>query len=236
MAKKLSTRYNKGTTLELGGIHISIHNIRSKLLGTAAILFLVIGLVLVIYPKWSQYNEYQRELRLLTEWGDFPAATVSSHPLTTSSEPSSRPTNTFSPKIIDGHAVYGTVNIPKIDLREPMVEGATQESLKLGSGIVVPDRMPGEVGNFVLASHRSLTFGRHYNRLDELEVGDSIDLETSDQIHTYTVESKFIVTPDDLSVLEQNEEDSELTLITCEPIDTATHRLIVKAKMEKKTN
>lgn len=117
-----------------------------------------------------------------------------------------------------------------------MVEGATQESLKLGSGIVVPDRMPGEVGNFVLASHRSLTFGRHYNRLDELEVGDSIDLETSDQIHTYTVESKFIVTPDDLSVLEQNEEDSELTLITCEPIDTATHRLIVKAKMEKKTN
>ncbi|MCR8844983.1 class D sortase [Paenibacillus sp. SC116] len=137
------------------------------------------------------------------------------------------------PKLINGIPVHGTIAVDKIDLREPIVEGATPQSLKVGSGSVVPGRTPGDIGNYVLASHRSLKFGRHYNRLDELEIGDSIRIETADRTFTYTVRSKTVVIPEDLSVLDQHPHERELTLITCDPIDTATHRLIVKAVMEE---
>jgi len=202
----------------------------SRLLGFTALLFLFAGLALILYPKWNQYNEQQRELRLLTEWDNLPQDSIQ---VTSKTQTDSTTPNKQEPKSIDGLLVYGAISIDKIDLREPMVEGATPASLKVGSGIVVPGRMPGEIGNFVLASHRSLTFGRHFNRLDELKKGDKVQLETSDQTYTYTVQSKSVVTPEDLSVLDQNPTDRELTLITCDPIDTATHRLIVKAVMEK---
>ncbi|MBG9733630.1 sortase [Paenibacillus alvei] len=204
--------------------------ILSRLIGAAALLLLLTGLALILFPKWNEYNEQQRELRLLTEWDNLPQdiIPVSS---TSESDPAAEKKK-LQPKVIDGLHVYGTISIAKIDLREPMVEGATPASLKVGSGIVVPERMPGELGNFVLASHRSLTFGRHFNRLDELTAGDKIQLETAAQTYTYTVQSKSIVVPEDLSVLDQNPDARELTLITCEPIDTATHRLIVKAVMD----
>lgn len=201
----------------------------SRLLGATALLLLLTGLALILYPKWNEYNEQQRELRLLTEWDNLPKDTVS---VSSTSENDSNAKKKLQPTAIDGLHVYGTISIAKIDLREPMVEGATPASLKVGSGIVVPGRMPGELGNFVLASHRSLTFGRHFNRLDELTAGDKIQLETAEQTYTYTVQSKSVVTPEDLSVLDQNLHARELTLITCEPIDTATHRLIVKAVMD----
>lgn len=204
--------------------------ILSRLLGFTALLLLLVGLALILYPKWNQYTEQQRELKLLTEWDNLPQDHI---PVSSTTQTDSTTNTKLEPKVIDGLNVYGAISIGKIDLREPMVEGATPASLKVGSGIVVPGRMPGEIGNFVLASHRSLTFGRHFNRLDELEKGDKVQLETADDTYTYTVQSKTVVTPEDLSVLEQNSTEHELTLITCEPIDTATHRLIVKAVIEK---
>ncbi|WP_245583525.1 class D sortase [Paenibacillus assamensis] len=182
--------------------------------------------------------EERRELQLLTEWDAY----LKEQPQAGQSVNASQTTSTtttkvaMEPKLLDGIPVHGTIAIDKIDLREPIVEGATPQSLKVGSGSVVPGRAPGELGNYVLASHRSLKFGRHYNRLDELAIGDSIQVETADRTFTYTVRSKSIVTPEDLSVLDQNTHERELTLITCDPIDTATHRLIVKAFMEEETN
>ncbi|WP_336245847.1 class D sortase [Paenibacillus apiarius] len=73
--------------------------------------------------------------------------------------------------------------------------------------------------------------GRHFNRLDELEAGDEIKIETTNNTYVYKVNTKFVVEPEDLSVLDQNKDDKELTLITCEPMDNPTHRLIIKAEI-----
>ncbi|MDK8182546.1 class D sortase [Paenibacillus sp. UMB4589-SE434] len=205
--------------------------LRSKLTpwNITIILLLVVGLALILYPQWTRYVEEQNELRLLTEWDSLPKAKTSSSGSTLPVSPTSVSHNKKPAALIDGLPVYGTISIEKIDLREPMVEGATAQSLKLGSGVVIPDRMPGEIGNFVLASHRSRTYGRHFNRLDELEAGDKIKLETADHLFEYTVTSKFVVLPEDLTVLDQREDSKELTLITCEPFGKSTHRLIIKA-------
>ncbi|WP_248927153.1 class D sortase [Paenibacillus hamazuiensis] len=137
-----------------------------------------------------------------------------------------------SPAIIDGMAVHGTISIESLDLREPILEGATEETLRYGIGIVETDRRPGETGNFVLAGHNSRTPGKHFNRIHELKTDDKIVIATADSAYLYAVTAKFVVEPDDLSVLAQNADAAELTLITCDQIVNPTHRLIVKARLK----
>jgi sortase A len=48
----------------------------------------------------------------------------------------------------------------------------------------------------------------------------------------YTVYKTFLVEPTDVSVLRGNKTDKMLTLITCDPVVNATHRLIVQAKAD----
>ena len=123
----------------------------------------------------------------------------------------------------------GRICIDKIDLEIPILEGTTKTHLRLGAGHITGTSKLGEIGNAALAAHRSHTYGRMFNRLDELEVGDGIVVETADGSFEYTVFKKHVVEPDDLSVLNKNDKDRVLTLITCTPLYTATHRLVIHA-------
>lgn len=161
-----------------------------------------------------------------------PAAVNGSAPV---QEEAETPERQHSAVYIDGYAVVGTLSVGKLDLLEPILEGADPETLKTGVGSVVPDRRPGAAGNYVVAGHRSWTFGKQFSRLDELETGDKIVLETRSGSYTYVVASSTLVEPDDLSVLKQGGNKAELTLITCEPKYNPTHRLIVKAVLDGKT-
>ncbi len=53
-------------------------------------------------------------------------------------------------------------------------------------------------------------------------------MQTKNGEFTYEVYKKFVVLPEDVSVLNDTEGE-ELTLITCTPVRSATHRLIIKA-------
>lgn len=128
----------------------------------------------------------------------------------------------------------GRIEIPKIQAKLPIVEGTSKASLKVGVGHIIGTSELGSIGNAALAAHRSHTYGRMFNRLDEVEVGDTIKVATSEGNFEYTVYEILVVTPDDISVLYRSEEDRVLTLITCTPLYTATHRLVVHAVMREK--
>lgn len=124
----------------------------------------------------------------------------------------------------------GVIIIEKIDLRMVIMDGVDEETLRVSAG-----RMPGtskldEIGNCVLAGHRSYTFGKYFNRLDELEAGDQVTIKTLDKTLKYEVFKKFIVEPDDFSITDKNDTDKILTLFTCHPVAIATHRLVIQAK------
>ncbi|QUH25707.1 sortase [Serpentinicella alkaliphila] len=70
-----------------------------------------------------------------------------------------------------------------------------------------------------------------FNRLEELEAGDKIVITTKGEKHEYTIYLKKFVEPTDLSVLNRNSKDRILSLITCDPINNPTHRIIIHAKM-----
>ncbi|HHY81744.1 MAG TPA: class D sortase [Clostridiales bacterium] len=125
----------------------------------------------------------------------------------------------------------GKLEIPKIKLSIPILEGASKTNLKVGAGHITGTSEIGSIGNAAVAAHRSHKYGRMFNRLDELEIGDKIKVTTKDGTFEYTVYKKHVVEPDDTSVLNRSKEDRVLTLITCTPLYTATHRLVVHAVM-----
>ena len=126
----------------------------------------------------------------------------------------------------------GKIMIEKINVNIPIVEGVNKDNLSIGAGHIPGTSVIGEVGNCALAGHRSYTFGRFFNRLNELEIGDKILVTTKKGEFVYTVYKKHIVEPSDTSVLNRNDKDRVLTLITCEPVYIASHRLIIHARIE----
>lgn len=123
------------------------------------------------------------------------------------------------------------LRIQSINLRLPVLPGATQSNLKYAAAHMSETTPLGEVGNAAIAAHRVKRKGKMFNRLDEVKIGDVIVVETAGKKLEYTVFDTSIVEPTDVSVLYRNGVDSILTLITCDPIVNPTHRIIVHAKL-----
>lgn len=130
--------------------------------------------------------------------------------------------------------VLGIIQIKKIKVKAPVVEGVRPSNLKSAVGHIPGTAALGQPGNSALAGHRSYTFGKFFNRLDEMVVGDEILITTKKEDLTYKVFKIHEVTPDDVSVLRGSKDDNIITLITCTPIYVASHRLIVVARLENR--
>lgn len=132
----------------------------------------------------------------------------------------------------DINAVIGIMKIPKIDLKVAIGDGVDNKTLKYAVGHFQGTAMPGEKGNFCVAGHRSYTYSEYFNRLDELKEGDDIIVQTKKGEFTYKIYEKKVVEPTEVSVLNSTEA-ATITLVTCTPIRVATHRLIIKGKLQK---
>lgn len=128
-------------------------------------------------------------------------------------------------------AEIGILSIPKIDARLPVTAGVSEEQLKISEGWVMQTALIGSRGNAVIAGHRSYTYGKHFNRLGELEAGDEIFYTAADGTEMcFAVSEILTVLPDDPAVFDAPPEGaSQLTLYTCTPVKVATHRLLVRA-------
>ena len=118
------------------------------------------------------------------------------------------------------------LRIPCIDSENPVREGVSDGVLADSLGHEPETAMVGEKGNCVIAGHRNYTFGQYFNRLNEVSLGDVIYVDTTTETYSYSVTDIKVVEPEDLSVLEQTEEET-LTLYTCTPLYLATHRLVI---------
>lgn len=125
----------------------------------------------------------------------------------------------------------GILDIPAIDARLPVTAGVSEEQLKISEGWVMQTDPVGDPGNAVIAGHRSHTWGRHFNRLEELKKGDSIFFDSVyDERMQFTVQEILVAELDDPAVFASPGEDmAQLTLYTCTPMETSTQRLIIRA-------
>lgn len=129
-----------------------------------------------------------------------------------------------------GHAL-AVIQIPKIDLKKVVVQGADPAELALGPGHIPSTVMPGQPGTFAVSGHRT-THGRPFYRLNELAKGDTITIVTRYAIYTYKVSRFQIVSPDAVEVLDNvrgagGKLKPQIVLTTCNPRFSAAQRLIV---------
>ncbi|WP_096156681.1 class D sortase [Bacillus sp. FJAT-45066] len=129
------------------------------------------------------------------------------------------------------NTIMGKVEIPKINVSIPILAGATDQNLKYAAGHLIGTAIIGEIGTSAIAAHRSHSFGRLFNRLGEVEIGDLVYAHSNKGEYVYEVFEVQIVKPDDVSVLYKYNDKSVLTLITCEPMINPTHRLILHSKL-----
>lgn len=93
-------------------------------------------------------------------------------------------------------------------------------------------QMPGQAGNFALASHRS-SGGGNFHDLHQLVVGDHIYVETPDGWYQYTFRNLEYVRPTGVGVLNPVPQadgveatQSYITLTTCNPFFSTAERII----------
>ena len=139
-------------------------------------------------------------------------------------------------KIKPGDALT-RLEIPKLDVDVVVVEGTSPAALRAGAGHYPNTPLPGETGNVAIAGHRT-TYGRPFNRMDELVDGDKVILTTPIARHVYEIMGDpFVVEPTDWSPIEDfPPRGSFLTLTTCHPEGSDAYRLITRARLIRTTD
>ena len=124
-------------------------------------------------------------------------------------------------------APIARLRIPRIRLDEIVVEGVGDDELNAGPGHLPGSVLPGAKGNAVISAHRD----RHFNRLDELQLGDTIRTETGQSSNSWVIVGRRIVGRETPALFAAKE--PLLTLTTCWPVryfGDAPDRLILSAK------
>ena len=128
--------------------------------------------------------------------------------------------------------VMARINIPKINIKLPIYHGTSDEVLANGIGHLQTSSLPigGENTRAILSGHRGMAEADMFTRLDELGVGDLIFIEVLNEKLAYAVTDTQVILPEETETLDIVAGEDMLTLVTCTPIYTNTHRLIVNAK------
>ncbi len=154
--------------------------------------------------------------------------TTTAPPDTSISAPTSVASLQTEPVVPEGEPL-GRITINKIGLEAVLFEGVDRDTLKDGPGHMPWTPVPGQPGNAVISGHRT-TYGRPFYDLDQLVLGDRIEVETAIGISVYEVKVIEIVLPTDVYVTEPLP-GSWLTLTTCHPRFSAAKRLVIQAEL-----
>ena len=197
------------------------------LAGLLGELLVTVGAVVLLFVGW--------QLWWTDVVSDADAATV-----VTSME--ADPPSWVQPKKVKLGDAFAIVRIPRFgaSFARPVYEGTARDVLARGVGHYVHTAMPGEVGNFAMAGHRT-TYGKPFNRIAELRDGDVVLVETDQWYFVYRVSGHDIVAPTQASVLLPVPDQpgvepttAVLTMTSCHPEYSARERYVVHGVLEAK--
>jgi sortase A len=123
----------------------------------------------------------------------------------------------------------GSLSIPALKQKLPIIQGTGADELKKGVGHFTQSVLPGEEDNCVLSGHRDTVFAE----LGKLVIGDQLIVQTSAGIFIYEIKRIRIVGKDDKTVIVPTDH-AVLTLSTCYPfhyVGSAPDRYILTADL-----
>lgn len=120
-------------------------------------------------------------------------------------------------------------------------EKVYNQFLKQGLAHFKGTPLPGDGGNSFIYGHSAVEsfFDGHQNlpetifsRLGNIDIGQEVDIKKEEKVLRYIVRSKKIVSPDDFSILESQNNKETITMMTCWPLGIGTKRLVVIAERQ----
>ncbi|MFK4762136.1 class E sortase [Microbacterium sp. ZW T5_45] len=213
-------------------------------------LLLTAGVLVLLFVAWQMWigdiiisaQKNDEGASVSEEWADAPTPELP--PLVQNDDG----TTTYEP-VIPAHPAeqehMGQMLIPRFgaDYNKGIFGGTTRSGTldNLGIGVYTNSKMPGEVGNFAMAGHRT-TWGKPFNQLDKLKVGDAIVVETPDGWFTYRFRSLEYVKPSQVDVLADVPQmpqvetgERYITLTACSPLYSLAERIVAYGVYESFT-
>lgn len=203
-------------------------------LGVTGDVLVTAGLVLLLFVGWQLW------------WTDVTANRVQQGTVSTlthdfaQSSPKSV-TASETPKAVPFGKAFAILRIPRFgaDYARPILEGTSRDILQQGVGHYDGTAMPGAVGNFAVAGHRT-TYGRPFHTIDTLRPGDRIVVETKASYSVYAVKRHVIVAPTAVDVIAPVPQHPGtkptqrwMTMTACHPKYSAAQRYVVFAQLVK---
>lgn len=126
--------------------------------------------------------------------------------------------------------VMAYVDIPKINVYLPVQHGTDADTLEKSVGHVVGTSLPvgGSSTHAVLSAHSGMASSKLFSDIDQLEQGDNFYIRVLGDTLAYEVDAIHTVLPTDTSLLQIEEGEDLVTLVTCTPFGVNTHRLLVR--------
>ncbi len=224
-----------------------------RVLGVAGETLVTLGVVIGLFVGWELWwtdlgaNKAQADIVSNLNW-ETPTVVQPSVSANPTVSPSVAPVPSVeridAPSVLaePAHATtFATMYVPRwgYDYVRPISQGTDKKGVldPLGIGHYNGTAMPGGWGNFAVAGHRT-TYGKPFNRIEELAVGDAIVIRTKWVWYVYHVTSIEIVAPSDVGVIAPVPDQPGaapngryLTMTTCHPKYSAAKRYIIHAEM-----
>ncbi len=140
--------------------------------------------------------------------------------------------------------VFATLIVPRFgeNYVRPIAGGVDLRTVlnnkQIGIGHYLETQMPGEIGNFAIAAHRT-TYGAPFADIASLRLGDRIYVETADGWYEYVFRGLEYVWPTAVEVLapvpqapQIEATDRLLTMTSCNPKFSSAERIIAYAAFE----
>ncbi|MFI9484949.1 class E sortase [Promicromonospora sp. NPDC052451] len=214
------------------------------LIGVLGELLVTAGLVLGLFVVWQLWwtdvegARAQNEIIAQMDWESAPSG-----PATVTERRDTPPVMKEPPA--EG-TLFAQMYIPRFgdDYVKPVAEGTEKATVldTIGIGHYVGTAMPGDLGNFAVAAHRT-TYGKPFNKIADLKTGDAVVVRTEKTWYVYKVTESKIVYPQNVEVIAPvpgvtaDQPMPELTkrfitLTSCHPMFSATERYIVHGELD----
>lgn len=130
-----------------------------------------------------------------------------------------------APRGQESYLELGSIEMPSIGVTKTLLEGITLNTLDRGPGHWPGTAMPGQIGNAVIAGHRT-SHDKPFRNIDKLVVGDQVIFTTAEGRFVYEVTGTVVVAPDAMYIIDQTS-TATATLFACHPPGSTRQRIVV---------
>jgi sortase A len=134
--------------------------------------------------------------------------------------------------VIRAGTPIGVLEIPRLGLRQALIQGSSAEQTAKGPGLKSDTAFPGQAGNSFVVGRRA-SFGAPFRDLGRLQVDDEIKVVTGQGTSTFKVD---LVRFSDSAKTELSNVASRLTLVTSDPAFTPTRQVVATAVLVSHTS